>query len=142
VIGVPLISSVRILVWGLVLDYAAVLCLAFRRPQLSVLELPRDQLALPAPGNGIMFPVIGGILCGVILAAVPVLHRALGFSLERGAAEYLLYAGGVISSFAAVSEYLRGGSRRAALRIHAAYLACIALFAAALARSFSERKDH
>ena len=130
VLGIPLLSAIRLLVWGLIIDYAAVLTLAFRRPQLGVLELSAHRLELPAPGSGILFPLIAGTLCGVLLAGVPPLYAVLGFAADSAALEYILFAGGVLASFAAVSECLFAGR---GFRIHAAYLVCALLIAAVLA---------
>ncbi|MBE6559851.1 MAG: cation-transporting P-type ATPase [Ruminococcaceae bacterium] len=126
-LGMPLLSPLRILSWGLVLDYAAVLSLAFRTPRLGVLEVPAKQTDLPSLRTGILFPVISGVFSAVLIAAVPWIAEAVGFPADEAGAAYIFYAGGILASLAALCQTMFGGRTFGGIRIHAAYMIYLVL---------------
>ncbi len=135
-LGMPLLSPLRILSWGLILDYAAVLTLAFRTPRLGVLEIPAKQTDLPSLHTGMLFPVISGIFCAVLIASVPWIAEALVIPADEAGAAYIFFAGGILASLASLCQTMFGGSRAfGGIRIHAAYLIYLVLVIAVLSVS-------
>lgn len=117
-LGEALFSPVLILLWGLILDYAAVLTLAFRAPCLSDLRMTAKKAALPSLRDGLLFPICAGALTAVLLAAVPAAGSALGIFASSGEKMFLLYMGGILASALAAVRLLK--ERTAGLRINAA----------------------
>lgn len=97
-LGYPLLSPVLLLVWGLFLDYAAVLSLAFRSPRMADLRLSAPELKLPSIRNGLLFPAALGTFTAVLLAAVPVIGSAIGVEASPSEKVFLIYMGGILAS--------------------------------------------
>ena len=105
-LGYPLLSPVLLLVWGLLLDYAAVLTLAFRAPRIADLCLTAPELELPSVKNGLLFPAAAGTFTAVLLAAVPVIGSALGLESSPSEKVFIIYMGGILASALAAVQCL------------------------------------
>jgi len=125
-LGHALFSPVLLLVWGLLLDYAAVMTFAFRAPRLADLRTPYRYAALPAPVFGFMFPIAAGVLTAVLLAAVPAVASSLGMVFSPAEILFILYAGGLLASLLAAVLLLF--EKSAGLRINASELVYLVLF--------------
>jgi len=105
--GSVLLSPVRLLIWGLLLDFIAVLTFSFRKnnPQ----KLPEKQAAsrTRAAMSDVLFPCLRGVFCGLFIACVPLFLRLIGVDTAMLSMEYIAYMGAVLVSFAAAFGDLR-----------------------------------
>lgn len=124
--GLPLLTPIQILIWGLFVDYAAVLAMAFRTPRLEILSVPRNDLALPTLRHGILFPLTAGVATAVALSFCPMLLERIGVVLSFRVVGWILYGGGLLASFVATGTCLRR-DRSAGFHRHTAYLAYVVL---------------
>jgi magnesium-transporting ATPase (P-type) len=99
--GAPLLSPLPLLLWGLLLDFAAVLSFAFRRPQLGILTVSRSQTALLHTLTDFLFPLAAGTLSGVVLIALFAAAPYLGWSGDPQQLRAVFWVGGILTSFAA-----------------------------------------
>lgn len=137
VLRLPMLSPLQVLFLGLVLDYAAVLTMAFVSPRLGVMILSGTHMQLPTLKSGMLFPLSAGVLSGVFLAAIPVLLSRFGCSMNAADGRFLAFCGCVLASFAAAQIQLSPGVRRCGgWKINAAYLIYTLLSLAALAAAF------
>ena len=97
---VPMLNSIQILLWGLLLDYGAVLSLAFRGPRQGILSLPRATGDLPQRPLEFLFPLAGGSLIALVFAALTVFAAGSG-TPDADALRAAIGGGGVLASFAA-----------------------------------------
>lgn len=128
-LGLALLTPLQILLWGLALDFAAVLMMAFRAPQLRVFSYAPARLELPSFRGGMLFPCAVGTLAALLLAAVPLVCEVIGFPMEAEAVRLSLYGGGLLTSLAAACACVH---ERGGVRLSVAYVGVLAIFAAIL----------
>ncbi len=93
--GVPMLTPVQLLWWGMILDLMAVLTFAFSHRDDDALVLPQDALRLPSFGGGLLFPVVSGVLTGLLVSFAAALSVRL---LPLADPLPVVYIGGVLSS--------------------------------------------
>lgn len=93
--GVPILTPVQLLWWGMILDLMAVLTFSFSHRDDSALACGPDALRLPTPGDGFLFPVISGVLTGLLLSLAASLSARF---LPLADPAPVIYIGGVLSS--------------------------------------------
>lgn len=93
--SVPMLSPVQILWWGMILDLMAVLTFSFSRRDNEALTLSSDAIRLPSLRRGFWFPVISGMLAGILLSLSSALSVKI---LPLSDPEPVIYMGGLLSS--------------------------------------------
>ncbi len=137
--GLPLLTPVQALWWGLVLDFSAVLTFAFADTDADVLTYPRDEMEFPTVRHGIAFPLSLGVFGGVVLCACCVFLARLSPAAD---ALSCMYGGGVLASFTLLIAILffRKGRRRRSVHINAASALYAALVLITLVQSCITRE--
>jgi magnesium-transporting ATPase (P-type) len=96
---VGIFTPVQILVWGLLIDFIAVLSISFQPPSSYVLSLRREEMGLYRNARGAAEP----ILCGAVWAAVSSLTVALTMVMTGvSASDASVFSGVYISALLCV----------------------------------------
>ncbi len=133
--GLPLHTPTQTLWWGLILDFFAVLTLAFSDSSSDSLQTHRQTLVFPSLKKGVVFPVMLGILSGVLLSLMSI------YILQASSPDTALsfsYTGAILASFVLLLSVCLSGrqGQKRSLRLNMSMLIYGALFCTTLIFSF------
>lgn len=117
--GLPLLTPVQALWWGLVLDFSAVLTLAFADTDTDMLLRHRREMEFPSLRRGMLFPLALGTLGGILLSLCAILSVKI---VPGSDMSVCMHGGGVLASFFLLSAILffHRGKRSRSVRLNAA----------------------
>ncbi|MBQ8746583.1 MAG: cation-transporting P-type ATPase [Clostridia bacterium] len=117
--GLPMLTPIETLWWGLILDFAAVLTFAFADADSDILLFSRRKMLFPSWRNGMVFPLSLGVLGGVLLSCV---SAYCSVSAGDAAALSVCFSSAVLASFVLLAAILffRKGRWKRSVRVNIA----------------------
>ncbi len=136
-LGISVLSSAQILFCGLVMDFAALIIIAFERSGSAILKLPQgisDKLNSPFINN--IDSVVIGVLWAVLTLAAAMIMKNIGMITEAQVST-CCFIGFILSQIAMLNECKREQSIfDVSVRVNGAYIALLAVTAGFIALSF------
>lgn len=131
VFGIPFLSAVNLLVWGLLFDFAGILVMAFAAPEGDFTQCQGKKSGLRAIFDGFVWGAASAVWCRILMS----FGSITGITITYGEVEAILSASVVLSGCVNVWFALRRAYSGCRVRFHSAgamFFSCAVIYAAVL----------